>query len=67
MPWKSSDAVHHSRKADTPHKASKWAETANRTLKATGDEARAIREANYVVSNMTNAPAKKTGGHWSGK
>ena len=35
--------------ADTPAIQRLWAEVANKTLEATGDEGRAIREANAVV------------------
>lgn len=50
MPWKASDAVKHTKKADTPEKQKLWAKTATSILKETGDEAKAIRIANASVS-----------------
>lgn len=50
MPWSSSDALEHTSKADTPEKQQTWADIANRVLDKTGDEARAIREANSVIA-----------------
>jgi hypothetical protein len=49
MPWSSSDANAKTHLADTPVLQSLWAEIANKVLEATGDEGRAIREANAVV------------------
>ena len=49
MPWSSSDARAKTHFADTPELQSLWAEVANKVLEATGDEGRAIREANAVV------------------
>jgi hypothetical protein len=49
MPWSPSDATAKTRWADTPELQSLWAEIANQVLEATGDEGRAIREANAVV------------------
>ena len=50
MPWKSEDAERHTKKADTPALQRLWSEVANRVLEATGDEGRAIREANAVIA-----------------
>lgn len=50
MPWTADDAEQHTRKADTPAKRELWARVANRTLEQTGDEDRAIREADAAVS-----------------
>ena len=49
MPWSPSDARAKTHFADTPELQRLWAEVANKTLEATGDEGRAIREANAVV------------------
>lgn len=49
MPWNPSDATRHSKKASSPIAKRQWADVANQTLKRTGDEGRAIREANAVV------------------
>lgn len=50
MPWTSGDAGRHTHKADTRELQELWAKVANETLERTGDEARAIREANAVVA-----------------
>ncbi len=50
MPWKAGDAKSKTHKADTPQKQRQWRDVANSVLKKTGDDARAIREANAVVA-----------------
>lgn len=50
MPWKSSDAKSHTKKANTPSEKAKWAKIANAVLKQSGDEGKAIRIANAKVS-----------------
>ena len=40
------DAERHTKKADNPKRQRMWAEIANSVLAETGDEGRAIREAN---------------------
>jgi hypothetical protein len=52
MPWTSVDAERHTHKATTPALQELWATVANETLERTGDEARAIREANAVVARQ---------------
>lgn len=49
MPWTASDAVKHTKNANTAAKQKKWAATANSVLKETGDDAKAIRIANSTV------------------
>ena len=49
MPWSPSDAYAKTHFADTPELQSLWAAVENKTLDVTGDEGRAIREANAVV------------------
>jgi len=49
MPWQPSDAPAKTHFADTPDLQLLWAEVANKILATTGDEGRAIREANAVV------------------
>ena len=49
MPWTAKDATRHDRKA-TGKKSKQWADVANSVLKKTGDEGRAVREANAVVA-----------------
>lgn len=55
MPWTSDDAERHTHKADTSELKNLWARVANETLERTGDEARAIREANAVVARRADA------------
>lgn len=57
MPWTSRDAYSHTKKASTPHLQRMWAEIANSVLSSSGDEARAIREANAMVAKQ--GPSKK--------
>jgi len=49
MPWNSKDATRHTKKADTSSKKRQFAQVANEVLSRTGDEGRAIREANAAV------------------
>jgi uncharacterized protein YdaT len=50
MPWTPKDGpARHTKKASTPKKKRQWAHVANSVLKNTGDEGRAVREANAVV------------------
>lgn len=48
-----SDAVKHSKSADMPAKAAKWAAIANSVLKKNHDEGMAIRVANDVIKGKT--------------
>lgn len=50
MPWTADDAPRHSHKATTARLCELWAKVANDCLERTGDEGRAIREANAVVA-----------------
>ena len=50
MPWTAEDAERHTERADDPKRQRMWAEIANTVLAETGDEARAIREANGMVA-----------------
>lgn len=52
MPWAPSDAEKHTSKADTPRLQRVWAQVANSALERTGDEGRAIREANSAVARQ---------------
>lgn len=52
MPWSPSDGpARHSKKADTPKKKRQWSAVANGVLAKTGDEGRAVREANAIVAS----------------
>jgi hypothetical protein len=50
MPWTADDAERHAKKADSPNRQRMWTEIANSVLAETGDEGRAIREANAAVA-----------------
>ena len=50
MPWTPGDAPSHTKKAATEEARRLWAEIANQVLERTGDEGRAIREANAVIA-----------------
>ncbi|GBQ35281.1 hypothetical protein AA11237_0936 [Acidocella aminolytica 101 = DSM 11237] len=52
MPWKAEDAYSHTHKANTRSLQELWAKVANEALARTGDEGRAIREANAVVARQ---------------
>ncbi len=49
MPWTPKDAERHDKKVKSPKAERQWSEVANSVLKATGDEGRAVREANGVA------------------
>ena len=55
MPWTSDDAEKHTHKATTNALKALWAKVANDALERTGDEGRAVREANAVVSRQVEA------------
>lgn len=64
MPWQPDDATRHTKKANTPSKKRQFAHVANRVLEETGDEGRAIREANAAVAK--NHEPSFHGGHHPG-
>ncbi len=49
MPWNASDASRKTKKAKSPKAKRQWSAVANSVLSKTGDEGRAIREANAAV------------------
>jgi hypothetical protein len=55
MPWTSNDAERHTHKATTKDLKELWARVANEALERTGDEGRAIREANAVIARQPEA------------
>jgi uncharacterized protein YdaT len=57
MPWTAEDAERHTKKADSAKRQRMWAEIANSVLAETGDEGRAIREANAMVGSDHEKPA----------
>lgn len=50
MPWTASDARKHTKKATSAAAMRQWSHVANAVLEKTGDEERAIKEANAVVA-----------------
>jgi hypothetical protein len=50
VPWTSDDAERHTHKATTRALKELWAKVANECLDRTGDDVRAIQEANAVVA-----------------
>jgi hypothetical protein len=50
MPWSAKDAAAKTKKAKSPTAKRQWAHVANSVLKRTGDDARAVREANAAVA-----------------
>jgi hypothetical protein len=55
MPWTSNDAEGHTHKATTSALKELWAKVANESLERTGDEGRAIREANTVIARQAQS------------
>ena len=55
MPWTPDEAERHTRKATTSELKELWAKVANESLERTGDEGRAIREANAVIARQAEA------------
>lgn len=62
IPWIAKDAKAKTHKADTPKKSRQWADVADSVLAKTGNEGRAVREANAVVAH-----ASRPISHWSKK
>ena len=61
MPWTAAEAERHTHKATTRELRELWAKIANDTLERTGDEGRAIREANAVIARQAeghHAPSR---------
>jgi hypothetical protein len=52
MPWTANEAETHTHKATTLELKELWAKVANERLEHTGDEGRAIREANAVIARQ---------------
>ena len=56
MPWTPGDAERHTHKATTWALKELWVKVANECLERTGDEGRAIREANAVIARQPTSP-----------
>jgi hypothetical protein len=59
MPWTPNDATRHTKKATTPKKKRQFRDVANSVLAKTGDEGRAIREANAAVAGTARQSRHK--------
>jgi hypothetical protein len=59
--WTPADATSHTKKATTAKAQRLWAEVANKVLEDSGDEGRAIREANAVVARLVHADERDQG------
>ena len=55
MPWTADEAQRHTHKATSSELKELWAKVANEALERTGDEGRAIREANAVIARQSGA------------
>jgi hypothetical protein len=55
MPWTPEEAERHTHKATTAELQQLWAKVANEALQRTGDEGRAIREANSVIARQSQS------------
>lgn len=52
MPWSPDEGpARHTRKANTPATRKQWSDVANKVLKESGDEGKAVRIANAAVKN----------------
>ena len=63
MPWQPKDATRHTKKASTPKKERQWSDVADSVLQRTGDEGRAVREANAVVKRAGKRKAITSESH----
>lgn len=54
MPWTAKDASAKTKKAQSPAAKRQWSAVANSVLAKTGNDARAIREANAVIARRAH-------------
>lgn len=66
MPWTEDDVPHKTREAKSPTARRQWVHVANEVLEKTGDEGRAIREANGVVRDRVRTAVGGTPGSYHG-
>lgn len=59
MPWVAKDAKRHNKKVRSQGEATEWAETADATLKSTGNEGEAIATANKRINEHQRHGAKR--------
>jgi hypothetical protein len=64
MPRTATDASKHTKRARTAAQRRRWASVASSVLRSTGDDARAIREANVVLARPARRrkPRSRRGG-----
>jgi len=53
MPWTPKDASKKTKKADTAKEKQQWSKVANKVLKSTGDESKAVRIANAAIKKRS--------------
>lgn len=58
MPWDSSTAHEHDRKANTPKKKSEWSKIANSVREKTGSDKLAVIEANGIIKKSSKKSPK---------
>ena len=63
MPWSPEDAEKHTHKATTRELQELWAKVANECLERTGDEGRAVREANAVIARRAASGYRESDRH----
>jgi hypothetical protein len=59
MPWTAADATNHTSHAHSAKAKRLWADVASKVLHETGDEGRAVREANAAVNRLNRARKAK--------
>ncbi len=59
MPWTADEAERHTHRANTSELRVLWAKIANECLARTGDEGRAIREANAVIARLARQEPRR--------
>jgi hypothetical protein len=58
MPWSAKDSTRFTKKARSAKSKRQWSDVADSVLSRTGDEGRAIREANAVVAKTGSTMAR---------
>ena len=62
MPWTARQVGKHNKRAKSAKRKRQWVEVANSVLKRTGDEGRAVREANGAVKKAQRKKTKRKRG-----
>ena len=63
MPWTPDDAEKHTHKATSRELKELWAKIANEALERTGNEGRAVREANGVIARQAGGAGPSPAAH----